>query len=296
MNLKNALPIKRLLPEPVTPENYPELCETFYAQRRPNKVAMHAAHLIMASLYKPGVTFDQDAADMIMDNFAASRSMIIAANHNLYEDQYVIGSAMETKRPLKGFVGNTVILGKAPYFASPMGRLRNDYQAVIPVFRQQDIFAYVLEQHESMTEQHIFGLRDDERAEYADKYAAEISAYTMRTAKAMLHTTTSQLSNDINLFIFPEGTRNKDRKAWRRIQKLEGGIGAIACSAVRKDIEVTTVPMMVAYKGTHARHGSHVHIGQPIEPGTNRSDFMQRLEQNMQRGLDIAYQQLDKAA
>ena len=208
------------LPTPeITSDNYQNVYD-YYASEKMHKIVPYIADLMTASIFHPEVVVPEETRDFITDSHRNRKPIILVANHVQYQDHNVVSAAIHGVPLLrKMVVGNTLIFAKAPYFQEPKSRWYNELANVVPVFREIDI-------------KHETGI---------DNPAMEVG----RAASVLLDMTVKRIAKGQNLFLFPEGTRN--RKDWEKVQSLEAGIGHIAFKAWHGAIDVNILPIGIAY-------------------------------------------------
>ncbi len=254
----------------ITIENYAEIY-AYYRQYEIDKRFTKAVHAVLSQVYHPEVTFSEGTQEFIESQRDQGKPVILAANHVRYIDHNVAAAALSRTPDVTHFVGNTFVLAKAEYFQSARDRWHTERVGCVPVFRSQDV----------PRDQHML---------------------VGRAASELVKMSVEKLSQGLNLFCFPEGTRNKGDRitgAWEAIQPVEAGIGHIATKAWRSGVDVGIVPVGIAY-GASSRldwRSPAVHFGVPIESGTDGlkpADVTSLLGFQLQQSVDEANADVSK--
>lgn len=235
-----------------------------------HKVLPILTHIKSAKNFHPDVIISKDTVDFIEDSYEHGRPLILAPNHVQYDDHNVLNAAMYHVPILsKHVVGNTVVYAKSPYFNNKKGRWYNQLSNVVPVFREQDI------------------------AEHGPK-GKNSSFLAGRAFVSMLDMTLRRFEEGNNLLIFAEGTRNNDD--WRKILPLEAGIGNIAFRAWHSGLDVSILPIGIAYKDKSPLSIDNpvVKFGDPILKRPDKADVLTgTVAIAIQKCVNSAYLNLD---
>lgn len=235
-----------------------------------HKVLPIRTHIKSAKNFHPNVIISKDTVDFIEDSYKNGRPLILAPNHVQYDDHNVLNAAMYHVPILsKHVVGNTVVYAKSPYFNNKKGRWYNQFSNVVPVFREQDILA------------------SNPKIKSANFLAG-------RAFVSMLDMTLKRFNEGSSLLIFAEGTRNNDD--WRNMLPLEAGIGNIAFRAWHNELDVSILPIGIAYKdkSPHSIDNPVVKFGDPILKRPDKADLITAtVAQAIQKCVNSAYSNLD---
>lgn len=248
----------------ITSTNYEAVYE-HYADAKLHKVMPFIADLVTSFIFHPEVVVPEETNNFIADSYKHRKPIIFVANHVQYHDHNVVSAAVHSVPILrKKVVGNTMIFAKAPYFQEPKSRWYNEMANVVPVFREIDI----------------------KQETGNDNLGIEVG----RAASVLIGMTVKRIKKGQNLFLFPEGTRN--RKDWEKVQSLEVGIGHIAFKAWKAAIDVNILPIGIAYQDQTPASISKpvIYFGDPI---LSRKDKPRRItttvQSAIQESVDQAY-------
>lgn len=264
----NRVPINE-----ITIENYEEVYKD-YLEYRAHPFVPKLGHLAVGQLYRPDVYFEPGAREHIENQFAKGNPMIMASNHVRYIDHFVIAAAWQRELTLRGFINNTMVYAKAPYFTEPKSKWMTELMGGVPVWRDRDFSP--------------------------EKYA-EISRLFGDAALALMAMSIEQMKMGRNTFLFPEGTRNTGD--WSRVSPLQSGLGHIASKAWKTDElnGASVIPTGIAYNND-ARFEwfkPAIYIGEPLtyEDGClYPKPIVRELEKRMQHSVDVAHVKLKDAA
>lgn len=258
----NQLPTSEIISS-----NYQAVYDHYTAEKL-HKVMPFVADFVTSKIFHPDVIAPDETLQFISDSYQKHKPIILVANHVQYHDHNVASAAIHSLPLLrKQVIGKTLVFAKAPYFQTPKSRWYNELSNVVPVFREVDI--------KQETGSETLGI--------------EVG----RAASALIDMTVKRIKKGQNLFLFPEGTRN--RQDWEKVQTLEAGVGHIAFKAWANGIDVSILPMGIAYKDhTPASiFNPVVSFGEPIR---RRDDNQRRItatvQTAIQESVDQAYSAL----
>lgn len=214
----------------VTLENYEELY-SYYGQHEPSELALKGLHLATRAIYMPETHYAAGAEATITSLLENDHRLIMTCNHINMLDQLPVAAMMREEEAFRPVVGHTSILAKQPYFRNPLARRLMDTMGAIPVFRAQDT----------------------EGSSNKDRLAA---------ANAMIGAAVERIEAGGHLFLFPEGTRNRDDRT--KLGKIQSGVGRIATRSAEV-ASVAIVPMAIWY-GNGSRHSLQptIFVNKPI--------------------------------
>lgn len=218
----------------VTLENYQNLYQ-YYQQTEQSSKWLQCVHSILARIYNPKVEWDEDSREAISKRLAAGSRFIIASNHLVIADQFPIAAALRQEESLRPIIGNTFVPAKAPYYQqwyTKSLRPALDKLGAIPVFRSSE----------------------------ADKGRALQAEAT----RLFIATAAGKIIAGNHMFIFPEGTRNRENPT--EIGRIHKGIGRIACTA-SAETPVSVLPMGLWYGDADSRQwlSPTLYIGEPFD-------------------------------
>lgn len=230
----------------VTPENYEAVYE-YYSKHEPSKLALKGLHVVMSHVYRPRVRYASGAEERIGKLLDTDHRLFIACNHINMLDQLAVASAMWSG-PLRPTTGHTIALAKQPYFknavseprhlpflVNPVIRRSLDAVGAIPVYREKD----------------STGMDRRER---------------LRVGRLLFDTVANQVEAGKHVFLFPEGTRNRDRENLHRLGRIQSGIGHMVVESARRDVPVAMVPMALWYgDGESHSFRPDLFVGEPVE-------------------------------
>jgi len=245
---------------------------------------------LITSRYHPELSISAKNSTLLEEVIDEQHALIIVANHVQKSDHHVMSAVIRDIPELDEFVFcNTVMLAKSRYFIFPF--LSNAYvnQNCFPVNRPQDILK--------------------EKGNKAD--ASRVFGSLNKAAQY-------KIDQNVHIAGHPEGTRNKGD--WRKIGKIQKGIGHIASSAatrhnssriemesklhnsqeidysdILKSKKVSTLIMSIAYpsKDRSNRYNPLVRVNfLPERPDSPRM-YTSQMQELMQDGLDTAYKIID---
>ena len=261
--------MNRLKTSDITAANHVEVYD-YYQSTKQHKVLPIVADHITAAIFHPEVVVPETTEEYIHQRFESGQPLIMVANHVRYNDHNVVSSAIHQVPLLSELiVGNTFIFAKAPYFQNTFSRWHNELSNVIPVFREVDI-----------------------AKETGNKAVSKMEVG--RPANALVDLSLKRLALGQNLFLFPEGTRNRNN--WGKLLPIEAGIGHIAFKAWHRDLDVGIIPVGLAYD-----RSSRFDVLKPVvqfgEPITKKSGMKPNLitdlvKLSLQYCVDLAYSEI----
>lgn len=204
---------------PVTLENYETVYE-YYRNYQPPRLAAKLGYRAMHMAFPANVHYARDAEAQIGGLLDEGVRLILSANHQSDNDQYVIAGLAHSQPVLRQLRGETFIPSKAPLFRSPALRRGVDIMGAIPAFRDADVRG-------------------------SDEVSEETRLLQKAAKEGLLSTATYlMLERHKHMGIFPEGTRNTGDST--TLLKLRDGIAQIACR-VSEAAAVAVVPVGVSY-------------------------------------------------
>lgn len=215
----------------VTLNDWREVYE-YYGQHRPSSLALHTLHRAASFIYHPHVEYAEGAVDKIDELLDADTRLFIVSNHMHVLDQIPVAALMQ-RGPMRRVIGDTVVLAKQPYFEQ-VWRRPLDALGAVPVWREQDVQG---------------SLRREEQ---------------LQVTKALFQVVTDRMADGASVFMFPEGTRNRENP--RELGPVKSGIGRIALACVQRDVPVAVVPVGI-WPGNDTRHSFHPNmaVGMPLD-------------------------------
>jgi len=186
--------VNRLKTSNITAANHVEVYD-YYLSTDMHKALPIVADHITAAIFHPEVVVPATTLEYIHQRYESGKPLIMVANHVRYNDHNVVSAAIRQVPLLSELiVGNTFIFAKAPYFQKKLSRWHNELSNVIPVFREVDIAKETGKKEVSLME-------------------------VGRPANALVDLSLKRLALGQNLFLFPEGTRNRDH--WTKLLPWE---------------------------------------------------------------------------
>ncbi|MEK7059835.1 MAG: lysophospholipid acyltransferase family protein [Patescibacteria group bacterium] len=241
----------------VTIENYRPVYE-YYEQTEPDAQLLGDLHAKMAKVYHPRVEYAPGARAAIEEHVESGTSLLMASNHIIVTDQFVVGAAMQSEAAFRPLIGDTFIPTKVEFFTNPYRRALLDSLGAVPVFRLGDV---------------------------SDRNAQA------EAAKMLIDVCAKKLTNGSTGFIFPEGTRNRNDPA--KLGRIHKGIGRMVCKASEDGVPVSVVPMGLWYGTGLLKHWfrPNLYVGKPIDsPFTNDRTATKSVAESLADCLDMAQQ------
>lgn len=229
----------------------------YYESRRPNVLATKAALKVSGAIWWPEVKYQADAQLEIVDALKADTRLLLACNHLTMVDQFPVAAALQKDATFKSALGNMFIPAKAPHFEQKIAQRILSAMGAVPVFRPQDVAG----------SDEVF---KDSTYSFIDMAIQKINAGQ-------------------HMFIFPEGTRNKNDPS--RLGTINGGIARIAMG-VADDTPIAVVPVGLWYGDTPLQPS--VVVGSPINgPFAKRNEVMTPLRAGLATCVQQAIAQYD---
>ncbi len=230
----------------------------FYESYNPSQRTSRVLHGAMSRIFKPEVTYVDDAKQKIGEIFETGRGVVIASNHAKAVDPCIIASMPMREPVFAPLLNNTFIPSKESIQAIPVVRHLVDGLGAIPVFREE---------------------RLNDPSDKAQK------SLLSGAARNLMKTSIARLNAGQNMAIFPEGTRNDGDL--RTLQELKKGIGLMVCK-VSEVQQPAIVPMAIRYQDGARK--PLVVVGEPsTEPFVRGREVMEWLPEHMQACVDEAY-------
>jgi 1-acyl-sn-glycerol-3-phosphate acyltransferase len=231
-----------------------EALYAYYAARMPHPPTGRFVHGVLGTVFHPQVSYDTGAEKAIDTHFAENGRVLLASNHVSAADPLVLAALAQREPVLRPLVGNVVIPAHAGLFKYRMLRPLLDNFVAIPTFRGKDVAGLPLSED-------------------------RIRALRMDAAKSMVDTCIQKANADVNIAIFPQGTRSSGN--------VRAGIGYMACG-LREPDRFRLLPVGIDYSRTSTRLSPNVHVGEPL-PLPNTPSLVAKLtEQQMIRCVAAA--------
>lgn len=248
----------------VTIANYDRMYD-FYETLPPSAVALTTMHALSAAAYRgQTVTFDESAHEKIGELLETDTRLLIAGNHITMFDQFPVAAAVRSEPVLQPIQRNTFIPAKPSYFHDNRYRFLIDKLGAIPVFRPKDA-------------------KGDAQPLLAD------------STKRFIDVCAERVANGEHMFIFPEGTRKRERPEY--IERVERGIGRIAAAASQR-APIAILPVALWYGQNPKKFDwvkPAIHFGTPILPPFNtHRDVTDRLTESLNHCVAEAKQSLGR--
>ena len=273
INLLHLSLMKRVPINEITIENYQEVYRD-YQEYRVHPLVPKLGHMAVRQLFRPDVYFESGAKEHIESQSAKGNPMIMTSNHVRYIDHFIIGAAWQRDKALRGFINNTMVYAKAPYFTESKSKWMTELIGGVPVWRDRD---------------------------FTPEQFAEIGRLFGSAALSLMAMSLEQLKMGRNAFLFPEGTRNTGD--WNQVSSLQPGVGHLAAKAWHIDElkDVSVIPTGIAYR-TDSQHNwfkPTIYVGEPlVRDGCFMypNPIVRELEKRMQHSVDLANVKLKDAA
>ncbi len=259
---------------------------SYYENHQQSQVFARLGHAVLSKVYRPEISFADDAEEAIADAISSETRLIISPNHLTGDDQYVIVSLAEKEEIFHPLRGRTFIPAEPSLFTASKKRggqlLRRavDGLGALPIYRMEDLRRLGLDDDTETVELYKYGMMRADQVEFA-KLTRGISGNPDPFGCLDLPSI-PKLPYE-HMAGFWEGARN--RVDHRKVQPLKTGIAHTACRAAGL-VDVSVVPIGLYYGGepksykkldVPAKFKPTVHVGRPIPVNTSDPDKLVEL-------------------
>lgn len=241
----------------VTLQNYEQVYQ-HYGQDQLSPLLQRGLILAISKVYRPRVHYIDYAKAALTERTAADARLLMACNHLIITDQFVIGAALRQNKSLQPLIGDVFIPSKIRYFHKPYPRSLLDKVGAVPVFRESD---------------------------------SDAGTDRLLATRAFLSVAVDKVVSGQSMLIFPEGTRNLGDAT--KLGKVHGSIGRLAYMASKANIPVSVVPMGLWFGEEGNQHWltPDLTIGLPINgPFESQGDVTAPLAEGMAACLELSQQ------
>jgi hypothetical protein len=200
----------------VTLENY-EAVYNFYEDYRPKPEDVQKIYSKVGKIFRPNVEYAYGAQEIIADALNTGHRLIIVSNHVNYCDPPNIAALAEREQLLNTIVGNTFIPARADLFKHDKLRNAIDDLGAIPIIRAKTI----------------------------DREDRERNALRRKATERYLGCCVTKISEGQHMAIFPEGTRNLDKK--QLLLPVKDGLAKVI-EQIDPDIPLALVAVGIKYR------------------------------------------------
>jgi len=205
--------------------------------------------------------FINDSEKQIQEHMQKGGVFIVAANHQHFNDQFIVASAARRSETMQPLVGNTTIPAKRSLFKNRFLRFGVEAMGSIPIIRKKDTGG-------------------DSAQESSRKDANAL----------MTNILVDRLVRGGNVAIFPEGTRDEDNpeRDVTKVRKLHRGLGDIALNAASQGADILVLPMAISCEHSHRKPEVAIGTPIPVAPDMELEALLGEVQQGMQETLDYA--------
>ena len=171
----------------------------------------------------------------------ATERILFFGNHQSNNDPFVAAAMFRSQEYMNPMISNISIVAKHTLFKHPMLRFLLDGIGAVPAFLSK------------RTSNEFFSQE-------------EHTAFQRKSAQAMCEVVSSRMRNGHHLVMYAEVGGRNNGETPHTVRPLHVGIGHIACSVGNSGLNVTMIPLAVAYPENKTLRHLHPHIvlGEPL--------------------------------